>query len=197
MSTDRFRKQLAFIEEIDKVKQIIRQCSLLDESRQENDAEHSWHMAVAMFLFQEYANDTDFDMVKAFKMVLIHDIVEIDAGDTFAYDEAAHHDKEARELKAAHRIFGLLPDDVEDELKKLWLEFEEGLSKEARYVTAIDRFMPLYHNYRTKGKAWLKHGVTAEMVLTRNANIKEGSVFIWEEVVRIVADAKQCGYLAG
>ncbi len=192
---DKFQKQLRFIIELDRVKQIIRQTLLLDSSRQENDAEHSWHMALALFVFKEYANDQNLDMIKAVKMALIHDVVEIDAGDTFAYDQDAHKDKEEREVKAAKRIFGILPDDLKQEFIALWQEFEEGKSAEAMYVGAIDRFMPIMHNYKTDGKAWKKHQVTAEMVTTRNQPIENGSAFLWEQVLIMIDEAKNKGIL--
>ena len=194
-SITRFQKQLNFIIEIDKIKTIIRQTLLMDSSKQENDAEHSWHMAVSLFILDEYANEKDLDLIKAVKMALIHDVVEIDAGDTFAYDKKAHEDKEEREKKAAERIFGLLPDDVRAEYIALWEEFELGETPEAKYVGAIDRFMPVLHNCITKGKQWEKHGVTADMVLERNKPIEDGSQFLWDEVTRMVEVAKKDGYL--
>ncbi|MGQ1787306.1 MULTISPECIES: HD domain-containing protein [unclassified Saccharicrinis] len=193
--SSRFQQQLHFIIEIDKVKQIIRQTLLMDSSKQENDAEHSWHMAVTLFVLAEYANEKYLDLIKAVKMVLIHDLVEIDAGDTYAYDENAHHDKDEREQKAAKRIFGLLPDDLRIEFTQIWEEFEAGETAEAKFVGAIDRFMPILHNYKTNGKQWLKHGVTADTVLKRNNPVKEGSETLWNEVLRMVDDARRKGYL--
>ena len=190
-----FAQILNFIIEVDKVKQIVRQTLLIDQSRQENDAEHSWHMTLALLLFKDYGNDENLDMIKAVKMALIHDVVEIDAGDTYAYDEKAHHDKEERELKAAQRIFGLLPNKIGDEMMMLWQEFEEGKSPEAKFVGAIDRFMPILHNYKTEGKQWKKHQVTAQMVKERNKPIQEGSDFLWNKVSLIIEDSKQKGFL--
>lgn len=142
----KFKQILDFVIEVDKVKQIVRQTLLMDQSRQENDAEHSWHMALVLFLFSDFTNHKNLDMQKSVKMALIHDVVEIDAGDTYAYDVKAHHDKEERELSAAKRIFGLLPVEMRSEWMNLWQEFEAGESPEAKYVGAIDRFMPILHN---------------------------------------------------
>ncbi|WP_075603234.1 HD domain-containing protein [Saccharicrinis aurantiacus] len=191
----RLMKQLQFIAEIDKVKQIIRQTLLLDKSRQENDAEHSWHMAMAVFILHEHANETDIDLVKSVKMALIHDIVEIDAGDVFAYDTAGHHNKFENELKASERIFGLLPDDQAAEYKQLWLEFEKGETNEAKFVGAIDKFMPIYHNYLTEGQQWHKHGVTSEMVLKRNQPLQQGSDILWARVNEFIEECKEKGIL--
>ncbi len=191
----RFKQQLDFIIEIDRLKKVVRQTLLMDSSKQENDAEHSWHMALSILLLEEYAILKNVNLLKSVKMALIHDIVEIDAGDTFAYDEKAHHDKTERELKAADRIFGLLPEDQYLSYKNLWLEFEEGKTPEAAFAGAIDKFMPILHNYITEGKQWKKHKVTAEMVLKRNAPIKNGSEVLWSIVENLVDDAVVKGYL--
>jgi len=195
LNIQNFKKQLDFIIEVDKLKQIIRQTLLTDSSRQENDAEHSWHMALAIFIFQEHAKIQPLDMVKAVKMVLIHDVVEIDAGDTFAYDLEAHSDKEERENKAAERIFGLLPEEQKQEYINIWREFEEGKSNEAKFVGAVDKFMPILHNYLTQGKQWKKHGVSAEMVQKRNSPIQQGSDVLWEKVLEMIEEGKEKGFL--
>lgn len=192
---DRLNQQLQFIAEIDKVKKIIRQTLLLDKSKQENDAEHSWHMAMAMFILLEHSNHKNLDLVKAVKMVLIHDIVEIDAGDAYAYDAKANEGKFEREVKAADRIFGLLPKDQAEEYKKLWLEFEEGESPEAQFVGAIDKFMPMYHNYLTEGEQWKKHEVTTSMVIKRNNVMQQGSEVLWNSIHSMLMDAEKKGYL--
>lgn len=194
MNLTRFEKQLKFLEEIDKAKNIIRQTLLMDASRRENDAEHTWHMAVCAMLFVDYAEE-ELDLLKTLKMILIHDIVEIDAGDTFAYDEKGHLDKEEREKKAAERIFGLLPDDQKDEFTKLWIEFEENKTPESKYAHMIDTFMPVYHNYKTKGLQWQRLNVTSDKVLKRCEYIKNGSKEIWKYVESIIKDAVQKGYL--
>lgn len=195
MDFERFNRQLDFLVEIDKVKQILRNTILMDSSRQENDAEHAWHMAVAAMTLQEYANAKELDMAKVLKMALLHDLVEIDAGDTFAYDEKGHLDKAEREAKAAGRIFGLLPADQCAEFRSLWEEFEEGKSPEACFAIALDSFMPLLHNYRTKGRQWQKHNITSSMVLERNRGVAKGSEELWSYINSIVADAVEKGYL--
>lgn len=192
---NRLHQQLEFLTEIDQLKSITRQTLLMNGKTQENDAEHSWHLAVAVMILQEHVEDQKTDLSKVIQMVLIHDIVEIDAGDTYAYDEAAHHDKEERELKAAHRIFGLLPDDQAQHMKALWLEFEATQTPEAKLANALDRFMPMWHNYKTKGKQWQKYGVTEQMVLKRNRNIADGSPALWAFAKEMVADAVEKGYL--
>jgi putative hydrolases of HD superfamily len=195
MDYDRFYKQLEFLTEIDKMKQIFRNTILMDDSRRENDAEHTWHMAVCSMLFIEYANEKDLDMLKVLKMIMIHDVVEIDAGDTFAYDDKGHIDKAEREQKAALRLFGLLPDDQRDEFMELWNEFEEYETPESKYACLVDTFMPIYHNYKTKGLQWQRLNVTSDKVLTRNSHIQCGSEEMWEYVQSIVKDAVEKGYL--
>ena len=195
MNFERFNKQLEFLAEIDKLKQILRNTILMDDSRRENDAEHTWHMAVCAILFVEYSNEKDLNILKALKMIMIHDIVEIDAGDTFAYDEIGHMDKAEREQKAAKRIFGLLPDDQREEFADLWNEFEEYETAESKYAHLVDTFMPIYHNYKTKGLQWQRLNVTSDKVLTRNRHIQRGSEEIWEYVQGIVKDAVEKGYL--
>lgn len=184
-----------FIIEIDKLKSIFRQSLITDESRRENTAEHSWYLAMGVTIFEKHSNFKNLDLLKATRMALIHDIVEIDAGDTFAYDTNANKDKFERERKAANRIYGLLENAQQQELKSLWLEFEERKTPEAKYVDAVDRFLPILLNYLTEGKQWKAHGVTSEMVLTRNNPIKEGSDFLWQLVNEIVEDALAKKYL--
>ncbi len=191
----RLQKQLDFIKEIDKTKQILRNTILMDASRRENDAEHTWHMAVCAMLFTEYSHEKNLDMLKVLKMIMLHDVVEIDAGDTFAYDIQAHEDKAVRENKAAQRIFGLLPDDQKEEFISLWREFEDYLTPEAKYAHLVDTFMPIYHNYSTKGLQWQKLNVTAARVLERNKHIQQGSPVIWAYVEAMVKDAVDKGYL--
>jgi len=192
---ERFNKQLNFIREIDKLKQVLRRTILMDASRRENDAEHMWHMAVAAILFAEYSNNSkELDIFKVLKMAVVHDIVEIYAGDTFAYDEQAHIDKEEREKESADKIFGLLPEDQKNEFRSLWDEFEAAETIEAKYARAIDKFMPILHNYTTKGKQWHNYGVTSDKVLAKNKIIEEGSEFLWEYVKFMVEDAVGKGY---
>ncbi|MGI6358145.1 MAG: HD domain-containing protein [Bacillota bacterium] len=196
MDMRRLDRQLQFILEADRVKQVIRRTLLLDGSRLENDAEHSWHAALAAMVLSEYANQPELDLGRVIKMLTIHDMVEIDAGDTYAYDEAAHLDKEERELKAAERIFGLLPEDLGAEMRGLWDEFEAQDTPEAKFAGAMDCFMPLLHNYVTQGAQWRKHGVSRDQVLARNhARIAGGSTGLADYVRQLVAEAVEKGYL--
>ena len=190
----RLGEQLRFITEIDKVKQVLRKTVVLDASRRENDAEHSWHLAVMALTMQEHAAEP-VDLVKVIKMVLIHDLVEIDAGDTFAYDEVGALDKEERERKAADRIFYLLPKDQAAEIDALWTEFELRKSPESKFAAAMDRFQPLLHNYLTEGVAWKKHGIRKSQVIERNKHIAEGSPALWDYAQLIIDDSVTRGYL--
>ena len=164
LTDERFQKQLDFILELDKEKQILRQTHLSDYSRRENDAEHAWHMAIMLYLLKEYANEP-FDLAKAMMMALIHDVVEIDAGDTYAYDEEAKKTQAEREAKAAERIFGLLPEDQGDELRSLFEEYEKQETPEAHIVRSMDSLQPLLLNDKTEGKDWRSHGVRMEQVI--------------------------------
>ncbi|MGO8749101.1 MAG: HD domain-containing protein [Thermoguttaceae bacterium] len=192
----RLDQQMEFLVEIDKLKQVFRRTWLTDKSRRENDAEHSWHLAVMVVMLREYAASPNLDMLRTAKMVLIHDLVEIDAGDTFFYDQAGQSDKGAREQKAADRIFSLLPPDQAAEIRDLWEEFERRTTPEARYAAALDRLQPILHNYHTQGKAWQEHGVTSAMVLARNRHIAEGSPALWDYLLGLLEDAVKRGYLA-
>ncbi len=194
-AAQRLARQIGFILEIDKLKRIVRQTYLIDRGRRENDAEHSWHLAVMAVLLNEYATEP-VDVLTVVKMVLIHDIVEIDAGDTFCYDEAAHADKAEREQAAADRLFALLPDDQGVELRALWEEFEARRTPEARFAAALDRLQPLLHNYHTQGLAWREHGVTVDRVLARNHHMAEGATALWDYAERFIRDAVERGYLA-
>lgn len=175
----RLRKQFDFIEEIDKEKLIGRQTYICDGIRKENDAEHAWHMAIMTVLLSEYANET-IDVLKTMTMLLIHDIVEIDAGDTYAYDEEGKKTQRKREEAAAERIFGLLPDDQKEKFMSIWEEFEEGVTPEAKFAHTMDHIQPLMLNAKTDGKSWVEHGVALSSILRRNENTKEGSKELWE-----------------
>jgi putative hydrolase of HD superfamily len=191
----RLSQQLAFILEIDKLKSILRQTPITGaERRQENDAEHSWHIAVIAALFAEYA-PSPVDVGRVIRMLLIHDIVEIDAGDTFAYDLAAYADKDEREGRAADRIFGLLPADQAAEFRALWDEFEAASTPESRYANALDRLQPLLLNSCTGGGSWSSHRVTSAHVLTRMAPVRHGTPELWPTVLAIVEDASARGWL--
>lgn len=181
MSFDRERleKQMAFIREIDKEKQIFRQSYVTDGTRKENDAEHAWHMAIMTFLLSEYANE-EIDVLKTIRMILIHDIVEIDAGDTYAYDDSAKATQHEREERAADRLFGMLPEDQAKDLRALWDEFEAGETKEARFARTMDNVQPLLLNDATGGKAWEEHDVPLSKIMKRNERTVKGSEALWE-----------------
>lgn len=179
MENNRLEKQFDFCREIDKEKFIGRQTYLTDGERKENDAEHAWHMALMTILMSEYANEK-IDVLKTVTMLLIHDLVEIDAGDTYAYDTEGHKDKRAREEKAADRIFGLLPEDQRKKLRELWEEFEAWETPEAKFAHTMDCIQPLMLNAATDGKSWLEHGVHLSQVLKRNEKTAEGAETLWK-----------------
>jgi putative hydrolase of HD superfamily len=176
---ERLEKQMAFIREIDKEKQIFRQSYVTDGTRKENDAEHAWHMAIMTFLLSEYANE-EIDVLKTIRMILIHDIVEIDAGDTYAYDDSAKATQREREERAADRLFGMLPEDQAQELRALWEEFEAVETKEARFARTMDNVQPLLLNDATGGKAWEEHDVPLSKIMKRNERTARGSEALWE-----------------
>ena len=192
MDKERFKKQLAFIMEADKEKEIFRQTHITDHKRYENDAEHAWHMAMMVYLLKEYANE-EFDVAKAMMMALIHDIVEIDAGDTYAYDSANLATQKQRELAAAERIFGLLPEDQAYELRSLFDEFEENKTNEARFVHSMDNFQPLLLNDSNGGKDWTEHNIKKSQVMNRQVKTKEGSEDIWEYTRRLIEKNVELG----
>lgn len=175
---DRFQRQLAFIVELDRLKTVLRRTMLTDQSRQENSAEHSWHLTLMAVLLHEHACE-EVDLARIMKMLLVHDVVEIDAGDTFAYDAEAVVDKAERERAAAERLFGLLPDDLGGELHALWEEFEANATADARFANALDRLHPLIQNLHAHGGAWRSHGVTLDQVLARMDPIREACPTIW------------------
>ena len=196
MSDDRLQLQLDFVMAVDDLKHVTRQTTLRADGRPENDAEHSWHLALMAIILREHAAH-DVDITRVLSMHLIHDLVEIHAGDTFAYDEAAHEDKEAREQAAADRIFALLPEDQERDMRALWDEFEERVTPEARYAAALDRLQPLLLNYHTDGAAWKKHDVRHAQVIERNSHIAEGAPTLWEFARQLIDTALTEGKLAG
>ena len=185
MNAERFERQLAFILEIDKEKNVLRQTHLSGHGRRENDAEHAWHMAMMVYLLREYANE-DFDVAKAMMMALAHDVVEIDAGDTYAYDTEALKTQKEREQKAAARIFGILPEDQRDELRALFEEFEGGKTPEARFAKAMDNLQPLLLNHANGGADWREHKATKTKVLSRQQASRPGSEEIWKYAVGLV-----------
>jgi putative hydrolase of HD superfamily len=193
---ERFSKQMEFIVEIDKLKHIERQSALCDGTRQENDSEHSWHIALMAILLSEYANSIDIDLLKVVKMLLIHDLVEIDAGDTFAYDLLGNSDKEQRERVAAKRIFGILPKDQNRELFSLWEEFESRATPEARFASALDKLQPLILSYNNKGWSWKKHGVVSNQIFESKKDITKGSENLWDYAKSLIRKSIDAGFLA-
>jgi putative hydrolase of HD superfamily len=191
----RLDDQLAFIIEIDKLKSILRRTLLTDASRLENSSEHSWHIAVMAGLMQEYAAGP-VDTGRAIQMLLVHDVVEVDAGDTYAYDPAGNASKVERELAAADRIFGLLPSDQHRHFRALWDEFEEMSTPESRYANALDRVQAALLNFQSGGIAWRQHGIRASQVLERMQPVKAGAPGLWPLIERIVKESAEKGYLA-
>lgn len=191
---ERLGNQMTFIREADRMKSIYRQTMVMDKSRQENDAEHSWHLALMALLLNEHSNDC-VDLLKVIKMVLIHDIVEIDAGDTFVYDEVASMDKAQREQKAALRLFGMLPEDQKNQMIDLWEEFEQRETPEARFAASLDRLQPMLNNFYTDGASWKKHNIKKEQVINKNGHIVEGSKGLWHFAQNLLEEAIDREYL--
>lgn len=197
MPNDRLARQMQFIIEADRLKEVFRQSILTQSRRSENSAEHSWHFALMIITLAEHSDYQPLDVLRVLKMVLIHDLVEIDAGDTFAYDTVGRVDQHERESLAADRIFGLLPEDQGGDFRRLWDEFEEQATPEARFAAACDRLQPVLLNCLTQGHAWGKHGITSEQVLARNAHIANGSAALWEYALGIINQAVADGHLPG
>ncbi len=195
MIDERLRRQLDFILEIDKLKLVLRRSRLLQDDRRENSAEHSWHVAMMAYVLAEHA-DEPVDMPRVVAMLLVHDVVEIDAGDTYIYDEHASAAKDAAEARAAERIFGLMPDDQAETFRALWDEYESRTTAEARFARALDRLMPLLHNIHTQGESWRAHGVTSEQVRRINGSIADGSQRLWDHAVALIDQAVAKGHLA-
>jgi putative hydrolase of HD superfamily len=179
------RRQLEFILEIDRLKSVLRQSYLIDIDRHENSAEHSWHLAVAAMVLAEHAKER-IDISKVIRLVLVHDLVEIDAGDTFIYDEAANVGKAAREQEAANRLFGVLAEDQAQSFMSLWREFEDRETPEAKFAFALDRLLPILHNVFTQGGSWKEHGIRREQALKKNRPIEDGSPDLWQAVESLI-----------
>ena len=175
---ERLDKQFAFARELDKEKLIGRQTYLANGERKENDAEHAWHMAIMALILSEYANE-EIDVLRTISMILIHDVVEIDAGDTYAYDENGKKSQREREVKAAERLFGMLPKDQAAKFRNLWEEFEAQETKEAKFARTMDNIQPVVLNDASDGKSWVEHGVHLSQILNRNKNTAKGSEVIW------------------
>ncbi len=192
---DRLEKQIRFVVEADKLKSVMRQTLLTDESRREDSAQHSWHLALMAFLLADYAQAQQLDLLKVIKMALVHDLVEIDAGDTYCYDTEGQAGKLQRERLAAERIFGILPPDQAEEMHALWEEFEARATAEARFVAALDRLQPLLNNYETRGKIWQANGVKKHQVLDRNRHMAEGAPELWRYAAQLIQHSVDAGYL--
>lgn len=194
MVSKRLSQQLQFILEIDRLKGVLRRSLLLESRRRENSAEHSWHLAMMALVLAEHANET-VNLLHTLKLLLIHDVVEIDAGDTYAYDDDSHDGKIERERTAAIRIFGLLPPDQAAEMTALWEEYEAQKTPEARFALALDRFMPFLHNYHTGGITWRENGVTRAQVEDRMSPVGTGSDALGAAVAAVVEEATARGLL--
>ena len=194
MQIDNLHKQVAFIKEIDKVKYILRQSKLFNSNRRENDAEHSWHLAVMAIVLAEHS-DKPIDLLKVLKMVLIHDIVEIDAGDTFFYDTVKGHNNTAIEFAAAQRIFGILPKEQAEELIAIWEEFEEAETDDAKFAKMLDRFEPLLQDATNDGGSWAIFNVPYQHVYDMNKTIKNGSTTIWNYAEDLIDESVEKGFL--
>ncbi|WP_229603730.1 HD domain-containing protein [Vibrio parahaemolyticus] len=192
---DRLEKQLALLIELDKLKSVLRRTRVKSaEGRLENSGEHSWHVALMAVLMEEHTN-APVDICRVMKMLLIHDVVEIDAGDTFVYDTAATKEQAEKEIKAAERLFGMLPTDQGQELLALWQEFEAAQSDDAKYAKALDRLIPMLLNYHNNGQSWKENSVTREQALTINKRIEFGSVTLWDKAKELIEEATEKGWL--
>ncbi len=194
MITNDLLKQIQFIKEIDKIKYIQRRTCLLNSDRPENDAEHSWHLALMAIALSEHANKP-VDILKVIKMVLIHDIVEIDSGDVFVYDKSKSHKNTEEEFAAAKRIFGLLPENQAKELIDLWKEFEDGETDDAKFAKSLDKLEPLLQNFSNNGGTWDKYNVTYNEVYTQKKSINKGSDTLWEYAEILLNESVDKGIL--
>ena len=195
MTSPRLDQQIRFILEADKLKEIFRRTLCTQSRRAENDAEHSWHLCLLAIVLAEHANVPGLDLGRVLRMLIIHDLVEIDAGDTYAYDPAAMVGQHEREAIAADRIFGLLPEDQGKEFRAAWDEFEERKTPESKFAAAVDRFQPMLLGCATEGVSWRQHGVTQDKVLKRNAHIADGCAPLWDYAVKMVQRAVDAGHL--
>ncbi|WP_194766308.1 HD domain-containing protein [Tamlana sp. I1] len=194
MNSENLLKQIDFIKEIDKIKYIQRRTKLFNSDRNENDAEHSWHLAMMAIVLSDYS-DSEIDLLKVIKMVLIHDIVEIDAGDTFLYDQNKNHENTTEEMKCAERIFGMLPKKQAEEFLQIWIEFEEGNSNEAKFARSMDRLEPLLQNTSNNGGTWKEFAVKYQTVYNKKKVIKNGSTKLWEYAKNLLDDNVKKGIL--
>ena len=194
--SERFKSQIEFILEIDKLKTVLRRTTLLDRSRQENSAEHSWHIALILLVLSEYADEDNLDLFQVIKLLVAHDLVEIDADDTYCYDETGGQTQKMRETKAADRIFNILPPDQAKAFRALWDEYEAKETPESKFANALDRLQPFLHNYFTRGHTWQKHGIQKSQVIVRMRPVDDGSHLLWDYVSGLIDDAVEQGFLA-
>ncbi|MEZ9945293.1 phosphohydrolase [Vibrio breoganii] len=191
----RLNQQLEMLMEIDQLKNVLRRTRVKSaQGRLENSAEHSWHVATMAMLTQEHAN-AEVDIARVLKMLLLHDIVEIDAGDTFVYDAVASKEQEQKELLAADRLFGYLPQGQREELRAIWDEFEAATSNDAKFAKALDRFIPMLLNYHNQGQSWVEHQVKRSQVIAINGRIQQGSETLWQKALQIIDEAVENGWL--
>ena len=192
---NKLKQQLQFLTEVDKMKSVSRQTLLADKSRAETDAEHSWHFALMAMTLFEYVGFDGVDINRVIKMALVHDLIEIYAGDTFAYDVKGNENREERENEAADKLFSLLPSEQKAEYRALWEEFDRMDTPDAMYAAAVDRFQPLLNNYLTDGHTWVKHAVTTDQVYKRMAPIETALPELWEFVEYVIRDSCEKGYI--
>ncbi|MDN3714878.1 phosphohydrolase [Vibrio breoganii] len=191
----RLNQQLEMLMEIDQLKNVLRRTRVKSaQGRLENSAEHSWHVATMAMLTQEHAN-AKVDIARVLKMLLLHDIVEIDAGDTFVYDAVASKEQEQKELLAADRLFGYLPEGQREELRAIWDEFEAATTDDAKFAKALDRFIPMLLNYHNQGQSWVEHQVKRSQVIAINGRIQQGSETLWQKALQIIDEAVENGWL--
>ncbi|MDP4126087.1 MAG: HD domain-containing protein [Bacillota bacterium] len=195
MVSERLIKQIEFIVEVDKLKRIFRQNVVIGTTQQENDAEHSWHLALMAIFLSEHSSAETLDILRVLKMLLIHDLVEIHAGDTFCYDVKGNQDKSEREQRSADKLFNLLPSDQAQEVMDLWREFEKMETPEALFAASLDRLQPLLLNYHTHGHTWQRPGINSEKVLSRNKVLEQPVPLLWEYVKDVIEDCINKGYL--
>lgn len=193
---ERLARQVEFIVECDQLKEVFRQTVNTRSRRAENDAEHSWHLCLCVIVLAEHANAPHLDLLRVLKMLIVHDLVEIDAGDTFAYDTAGMANQHERESRAADRIFGLLPGEQAREFRALWDEFEARATHESKFAAAVDRFQPMLLNCRSQGAAWQRHGVTHDRVIARNRHIADGCAELWRYAEGMLREVVAAGHLA-
>ncbi|GAB7220189.1 HD domain-containing protein [Vibrio comitans] len=191
----RLNQQLDMLMEIDQLKNVLRRTRVKSaQGRLENSAEHSWHVATMAMLTQEHAN-VEVDIARVLKMLLLHDIVEIDAGDTFVYDVVASKEQEQKELQAADRLFSYLPEGQREELRSIWDEFEAATTSDAKFAKALDRFIPMLLNYHNQGQSWVEHQVKRSQVIAINGRIQQGSETLWQKALQIIDEAVENGWL--